>query len=128
MPTSPPKPCRRCNVLVRDGSSLCEQHKVRPGQFGDKFRGSRQSRGYGAEWDKLRLEILKRDHGMCQCAECRQLGRLRLATQVDHVVNKAAWKRLHGSLSGVDDPSNLQAIHKDCHDAKTAREALEGRG
>lgn len=115
-------------MLVFDGTSLCEQHKVRPGQFGDKFRGSRQSRGYGAEWDKQRLEVLKRDHGICQCSECKQLKRLRLATQVDHVVNKATWKRLHGSMSGVDALSNLQAINKDCHEAKTARESLGGRG
>lgn len=128
MPTSPPKPCSACGVLVRDGTARCEAHKVRPGQFADQRRGSRQARGYGAVWDRLRVRILERDSGLCQCAECTLAGRLRSATQVDHKINKAMWRRLHGSLSGVDDESNLQAINAACHAAKTAREANAGRG
>lgn len=128
MPTSAPKPCTACGVLVRDGTARCEKHKVRLGQFADSRRGSRQSRGYGAIWDKTRRRILARDNGICQCDECKQLGRLRMATEVDHRINKATWKRLHGSLDGVDDDSNLQSINAECHKAKTAREAQQGRG
>lgn len=128
MPISPPKPCTVCGVLVRDGSARCELHKVRAGQFADRSRGTRHERGYGADWDRRRLRILKRDCGICQCEDCKALNRLRSATVVDHKVNKAEWKRLHGSLAGVDDDSNLRAINVECHKAKTAREAAQGRG
>ena len=86
-------------------------------------RTSRQSRGYGRAWELLRETILRRDCGLCQCSEC-QGGKLRvrLATEVDHIVSKAAWQRLHGSQDGVDDPSNLAAINHDCHVRKTTQE------
>lgn len=128
MPIAPPKPCTACGVLVHDGSARCDAHKVRRGQFADASRGSRHERGYGAHWDRLRARILRRDCGLCQCEECKAAGRLLSATQVDHKVNKAEWKRRHGSLAGVDDDSNLRAINVDCHKRKTAREAAQGRG
>jgi hypothetical protein len=84
--------------------------------FADRRRGSRQSRGYGAEWDKLRLVILQRD--LYRCRLC--LPRVTAAHAVDHIVPK--------HLGGTDEPSNLQAICKPCHDAKTAAEALAARG
>lgn len=87
--------------------------------WSDPMRGSRQSRGYGAEWDKTRLQILKRDNYLCQCADCKAKDRIRPASQVDHIINKAA--------GGTDDPSNLQAINALCHKIKTAREAKASR-
>ena len=122
MPTAAPKPCRHagCGALVHDGSGFCGEHQAdrKIGKFGDERRGSRQSRGYGAEWEQTRKRILSRDNGLCQ--PCLQGGRLRPATQVDHVVPKAE--------GGTDDDSNLQAICKSCHQAKTAAEAVRGRG
>lgn len=52
--------------------------------------------------------MLERDD--YRCYECGQDG----CTQVDHIVPKA--------LDGTDDPENLAAICKHCHDAKTRRE------
>lgn len=122
MPNLAPKPCRKlgCNALVRDGSSYCAAHKVdaKIGTFADKTRGSRQSRGYGAAWDKLRKQILLRDNGLCQ--PCLEQDVITPAKQVDHIVAKA-----HG---GTDDESNLQAICVACHKAKTAKESARGRG
>lgn len=74
---------------------------------------SRQSRGYGASWDKLRLVILKRDKYLCQ--PCRAKGVLTPATAVDHIKAKAN--------GGTDDPGNLRAICDPCHKAKTAIDA-----
>lgn len=128
MPTSPPKPCSDCGVLVYDGTARCLLHKVRIGQFADRSRGTRHERGYGAVWDRIRLRILARDCGLCQCEECKAMNRLRSATTVDHITNKAEWKRQHGSLAGVDADENLRAINVECHKAKTAREAARGRG
>lgn len=125
MPTSPPKPCTVCGTLVRDGSSRCEAHKrVETGKFNDKRRGSRQSRGYGTSWDKLRLTILARDHGLCQV--CAGQGILKVGNSVDHIVNKADWERRYGTLAGVDEPQNLRCICTECHKAKTAREGALG--
>lgn len=84
---------------------------------------SRHKRGYGSAWDKLRAQVLKRDGYLCQCAECKG-GALRLtvANEVDHVVSKAAWLRQYRTMTGVDGPSNLQAIGRECHKRKTIEE------
>ncbi len=75
---------------------------------------SRHARGYGAAWTRLRLLILERDGYICRCAECRKTGRLRVATEVDHRIPKAK--------GGTDDPANLQAIAKPCHERKSLLE------
>jgi len=120
MPKVAPKPCKHpgCKALVRDGSSRCEAHKVRDGTFADRNRGTRQQRGYGAAWERLRLVVLRRDAGLCQ--PCLSAGRITLAVAVDHIKNKAS--------GGTDDLTNLRAICKDCHDAKTAAERAAARG
>lgn len=94
--------------------------KARDGSFADSRRGSRQSRGYGAAWDRLRPAIFARDNYICRCAECTASGRVKPATEIDHVVPKYR--------GGTDDPSNLQAINRDCHKRKTIAEALAAQG
>lgn len=126
MPTAAPKPCSACGVLVRDGSSRCAAH-AQVGKWGDDRRGSRQSRGYGAEWDRLRERILRRDNGLCTCVECQRTHTVRIATEVDHRICKALWQQLHGSLTGVNAETNLGAINRHCHKVKTQREAQAAR-
>lgn len=70
---------------------------------------SRHLRGYGTQWDKLRVAILVRDNHLCQ--SCLAKGRVTAANQVDHIVPKAK--------QGTDDHNNLQSLCKPCHDAKT---------
>lgn len=91
---------------------------AKPGSFADLRRGSRQSRGYGTAWDKLRAYVMTRDAGLCQ--PCDELGRVTQAKAVDHIVPK--------SNGGTDDVENLQAICTDCHAAKTVLEAMAARG
>jgi 5-methylcytosine-specific restriction enzyme A len=81
------------------------------------IRGTRHQRGYGYSWVKLREEILKRDLNVCQ--PCLRLGRDEPATQVDHIVNKAA--------GGTDAPDNLQSICAACHEAKSRQERFKGK-
>ena len=69
----------------------------------------RGSRGYGASWDRLRAQAMKRDTYMCQ--PCKKSGFITNATQVDHIVPKAK--------GGTDDLDNLQAICSECHKSKT---------
>ncbi len=96
--------------------------------YTDDRRKSRHERGYGTDWDKLRKTILARDQYICQCEGCKRLDRLRPATEVDHIVSKAEWRINNGSLEGVDNPKNLQAINNDCHKAKTAQEQKRAYG
>lgn len=72
-------------------------------------RGSRQSRGYGAAWDRIRPQIMKRDNHLCQ--PCKRKGRATPAREVDHIIPKA--------LGGDDHPDNLEAICTPCHKVKT---------
>jgi 5-methylcytosine-specific restriction protein A len=76
---------------------------------------STTQRGYGNDWRRLRVIVMRRDRGLCQCDECKKLGRIRVAHEVDHIIPK--------SQGGTDDLSNLQAINRECHKAKTARDS-----
>lgn len=122
MPSAAPTPCRRpgCGALVRDGSGYCVAHQGdrRAGKFADRRRGSRHARGYGKDWEKTRVRILRRDNGLCQ--PCLKNHRVTPASQVDHIVPKAE--------GGTDEDENLQSICLDCHKVKTAKEANRGRG
>ncbi len=82
--------------------------------WADRRRGTRHERGYGNAWDKLRLQVLKRDYYLCQCDECLRTSRVRSASEVDHIIPKAK--------GGTDDMDNLQAIHPECHKAKTMKD------
>lgn len=128
MPHAAPRPCPRpgCGRLVPYGEA-CPVHPVAPGRFADRRRGSRQDRGYGAAWDRLREVILRRDAGLCQVCLSMQPERVTPAVAVDHIVGKAEARRRGWSAQQVDAESNLQAICEACHTAKTAREAAASR-
>ncbi|WP_434091250.1 HNH endonuclease [Pseudomonas putida] len=63
--------------------------------------------------------MLKRDNYLCQCGECKRIGRLRGADEVDHIVPVA--------MGGTDAEGNLQAINHECHKVKTLRDAQARR-
>lgn len=84
---------------------------------------SRQSRGYGSSWEKLRKVVIARAKGMCE--KCEREGKVARGRDVDHVVSKAKAKRLGWSHTRTDHPDNLQYLCPPCHKAKTA--ADEGR-
>jgi 5-methylcytosine-specific restriction protein A len=59
------------------------------------------------------------------CVECQRAGRVRLATQRDHIQSLGE--------EGTDTEDNVQGLCDDCHEAKSLAEALrarrhEGRG
>lgn len=78
---------------------------------------SRQSRGYGAPWTKIRLRILKRDCGICQ--SCKKAGRVSMGNQVDHIISKAKAKKMGWGQEQIDADTNLQTICDPCHKLKT---------
>jgi 5-methylcytosine-specific restriction protein A len=116
MPKRIKRPCRSagCAALHRNGTGYCDDHKSQATGWHDynKPRGNRHARGYGADWVKLRQEIIQRDKNLCQI--CLKSGRHTNAHAVDHIKPKA-----HG---GTDDPSNLRCVCQACHAAKTAVE------
>lgn len=116
MPARPPSICRQpgCGVAIAKPGYCAAHARPAGGWQQDSARGTRQERGYGAEWEQIRSRILARACGLCECEACRRLGRVRRATEVDHVLPKAQ--------GGTDDDANLQAINRDCHKAKTLRE------
>jgi len=67
-------------------------------------------------WESLRASILQRDQFLCRA--CFDAGRYTEATEVDHIVPR--------HKGGTNDRANLRAICKDCHEAKSKREANEG--
>lgn len=112
-------------------------HNPRVCTLGGRIRGSRrcwegiampwsketrQSRGYGARWEKTRLRILERDKYLCQCRHCRNDKVHRPATEVDHVVSKANARRMGWSEERIEADSNLQAINADCHKRKNVED------
>lgn len=115
MPRSGLKLCAHGSCMLATSGKYCEAHK---GQATRYPKGTRQERGYGKAWQYLRKVILIRDSGWCQ--PCLKIGRLSLATEVDHITPKA--------LGGEDEYDNLQAICKQCHMRKTAQEGGGARG
>jgi 5-methylcytosine-specific restriction protein A len=123
MPSRPKSICRKagCSALV-DKPGWCEKHTTLAVGWNQTSTKSANERGYGWAWKKKRDRIMKRDNGLCQCAECKAEGRIRIATEVDHIISKAKARAMGWTEAQIDDDSNLGAINIDCHKAKTARE------
>lgn len=64
---------------------------------------------------KARRELF---HSEPLCRECFKNGRMVIATIRDHIVALA--------FGGKEEPSNVQPLCAECHDAKSKREAAEG--
>lgn len=108
---APPPPRRACSTPRCGGYALLSRARCagcqgeRDREAADE-RGSASSRGYGANWRRLRLLVLNREP---LCRRCE-----RPATDVDHILPR--------SSGGTDDPSNLQALCHACHSSKTSTE------
>ena len=113
MPISAPRPCTHpgCGVLVRDGTGRCPKH---PKQLWAK-KPDAPKRITGRKLQRLRAELFARDP---LCAECKRQGRVKLATQRDHIQSLEE--------GGADDDSNVQGLCHGCHDAKSKAERQRG--
>lgn len=110
MPSKPLRPCRQpgCPSLIR-GGGWCDAHK--PAAWASTTT-SAASRGYGPQWRRLRAIVLDRDPVCKGCGKAASM-------HVDHVVPKAR--------GGTDAIQNLQGLCERCHQAKTARDARNGK-
>lgn len=71
----------------------------------------------GRPWRRLRDAVLAREP---LCRTCQAQGRIREATQVDHIIPLAQ--------GGTNAVSNLAPICADCHKFKTANESAQAQG
>jgi 5-methylcytosine-specific restriction endonuclease McrA len=76
---------------------------------------TRQARGYGADWQRLRAAVLAAEP---LCRMCQAVGRTTAATEVDHIE----------PFDGVADPrrldrANCRPLCTPCHRSRTARQA-----
>lgn len=81
---------------------------------------SRQSRGYGAEWEKVRAKVIERAKGLCE--ECQRKGRVTRGKDVDHIVSRAQAEVLRWTEAKTEHPNNLQYLCRPCHLEKSAKE------
>ena len=76
-----------------------------------RVRRDRLDREYGKQgWRKLAASIIARDHGIC--CFCGETG----ADTAHHLVEKRQ--------GGNDDPANLRAIHRGCHNRLHGRKGV----
>jgi len=59
---------------------------------------------------------------LCQCELCAKRLVPLPATEVNHKTSKAEAKRLRWTQAQIDDPSNLEAINRECHKRVTAQQ------
>lgn len=71
-------------------------------------RLSAHARGYDRRWNKRRKQWLDQ-HPLC--ARCEQLGTVKAASVVDHVIPH------RGDRALFEDDDNLQSLCKHCHDS-----------
>jgi len=79
-----------------------------------RHTATRQARGYGADWQRVRRAVLDAEP---LCRMCQAVGRVTAATEVDHIAG----------FDGLDDPrrldvSNLRPLCTPCHRSRTARQ------
>ncbi|GLV21989.1 hypothetical protein TomMM35A_18420 [Sphingobium sp. TomMM35A] len=79
-------------------------------------RKSKQARGYGREHERMRSIVLNEEP---LCRPCQEAGRVTAATILDHITPLAE--------GGSKERENMQPICRDCHAAKTAKEAQRAR-
>src|ERR1700727_188382 len=108
MPFAAKRPCGKpgCGNLV-SGTRYCDDHADQVKQA-DRWRGSAASRGYDADWQRVRLQALRRDKYLCQ--NCLKRGRATQATEVHHLKKIVTHPHLRLVLD------NLVSVDHDCHD------------
>jgi 5-methylcytosine-specific restriction protein A len=115
MPSKPKHPCNYPGCPELAVTRYCDKHTQITAKQYNEQRGSATARGYDSRWQKARKVYLAK-HPLCECNECKTMGRLLPATVVDHIIPHKGNKGLFW------DQANWQAMSKKCHDRKTARE------
>lgn len=113
MPTKPLKPCSYPNCPELTNERYCSKHKKKESSQYDKNSRPFKYLYNSSRWKKLRKHFLQ-EHPLCE--ECKKNGLVKTATIVDHIQSHKGNEELFW------DESNWQALCKECHDKKTAKE------
>jgi 5-methylcytosine-specific restriction protein A len=118
MPSRPNRPCNVSGCLNLTTARYCDTHAADRDvvRSYDRFRGTAASRGYDADWTKVRLHALERDRYLC--LHCLSKDLVTLAVDVDHIIPISVDPRRRLDLE------NLQSLCRPCHRKKTATERL----
>jgi 5-methylcytosine-specific restriction protein A len=107
------KPCKKlgCAALVGSEQGFCEKHAGLSRKPWASVTTSRQSRGYGRQWELNSKMIIRRDP-FCMIAKVcvERTGRPAPSTCTDHIIAKAN--------GGTDHDDNLQGACRDCNEWK----------
>jgi 5-methylcytosine-specific restriction protein A len=108
MPFKALKPCNKPGCPLVSDTRYCEDHAELSKQA-DLYRGTASSRGYDAEWRRVRLHALKRDKHLCQhCLKVKS--RVTAATEVHHLLKITTHPHMRLVLDAL-----LSVCH-DCHE------------
>jgi 5-methylcytosine-specific restriction protein A len=119
LPMLPLHKCAAMSCSNLTSSKYCEQHRIQKRQVYDKQRGNAQERGYTARWQKV-SKLFLQEHPLCECEDCKRIGRLTTATVVHHIVPHK------GNYNLFWNQDNWQAMSKKCHDKHTYKEIRQG--
>ena len=115
MPTSPPRPCRKCGQRVHR-AGLCQHHY----RQSEQMRGSSGERGYDASHARrFRSAVL--DAAGWVCVRCGGA-----ASVADHYPRTR--KQLVQAGDDPNDPQYGRALCKLCHDRHTASTSIARPG
>src|ERR1043166_77530 len=113
MPHRSLRPCTfpGCTLLTKTGR--CEPHRQQTRRESEVRRDRTETYLYDSRWSRARRRFL-REHPFC--VECDRSGKVRLATEVDHIIPHKGdpvkfWRE-----------SNWQSLCHHCHSVKTASE------
>lgn len=107
MPSAPPTRCHCGRKATRRGR--CDQHQ--PAAWANPSRNAQTLTRHDRH--RFRREVLSREDTCRQCGSPDNL-------QADHIIPVAEG-------GATNDPNNGQALCRDCHTAKTQREAARGK-
>jgi 5-methylcytosine-specific restriction enzyme A len=113
-PMAPLRPCLHpgCPALVPKGR--CADHSKEFSTAYSRERGSSSARGYDREWQRVRLQVLKRDSYLCQDCLKRDPDLVTAAEVVDHI------KAFRGKSDPLRlDLKNLRSLCHGCHNVKS---------
>jgi 5-methylcytosine-specific restriction enzyme A len=113
-PSRARRPCQHPGCATLADEQWCEAHAVKAKQQQERWKGSSTSRGYGADWARVRNRWI---HAHPLCAHCELAGRTEAAAEVDHVQG----------FNGLNDPrrlqGQLQSLCAACHHRKHANQS-----
>lgn len=111
MPIRAQRPCSKCKRLHRE--KRCPYCTPIERRQAAASRINEHHHLYGTQWQKLRLMVLREQP---LCVECQKIGRLTVATVLDHITPHK------GDMDLFYRRDNLQQLCATCHNRKTASE------